>query len=256
MEVRVLTHFKNFRLQLNFKPTLVGTIATAICIPLFVHLGMWQYNKAAIKQKLQSQYEANAQQTTAALPKTFENLETLRYKSVAVEGEYLPEFQILLDNQVEAEVAGYHVITPLKMSDRNQVILIDRGWVAALPNHAELPNVDTPTGQQKVEGQVWVPSQKFFTLKSDVSGASDWQIVWQNMDMKAYQKRVPFEIMPVLLRMSVKNDGGFVRNWVRPDDRMATHLGYAYQWFGFAFAALAIYIFVGFKRGNLCSKNE
>ena len=101
MKVFVLTHFKNFRLQLTFKPSLVGTIATVICIPLFVHLGMWQYKKAVVKQMLQSQYEANANQSSAPLPKTFENLEALRYKSVSVEGEYLPEFQILLDNRLK-----------------------------------------------------------------------------------------------------------------------------------------------------------
>ena len=248
MEVCVLTHFKRFRLQLTFKPTLVGTIATAICIPLFIHLGMWQYNKAAIKQRLQSQYETNTNQSSAALPKTFENLEALRYKSVSVEGEYLPEFQILLDNQVEDEVAGYHVITPLRLIDRKQVILVDRGWVAALPSHSDLPNVETPTGSQKIDGQLWLPSQKFYTLSGEANSADKWQTVWQNMDMKAYATKVPFEVVPVVLRMSPQSPGGFVRNWVRPDDRILTHLSYAYQWFGFAFATLAIYIFVGFKR--------
>lgn len=249
MKVFVLTHFKNFRLQLTFKPSLVGTIATVICIPLFVHLGMWQYKKAAIKQMLQSQYEINANQSSAPLPKTFENLEALRYKSVSVEGEYLPEFQILLDNQVEGEVAGYHVITPLRLNDRKQVILVDRGWVAALPSHADLPNVETPGGTQKIEGQLWLPSQKFYTLSADANSTDKWQTVWQNMDMQAYVTKVPFEVAPVVLRMSPQSSGGFVRNWVRPDDRILTHLSYAYQWFGFAFATLAIYIFVGFKRG-------
>ena len=55
--------------------------------------------------------------------------------------------------------------------------------------------------------------------------------------------------------MSPDNQGGFVRNWIRPDDRIATHLGYAYQWFGFAFAAFAIYLFVGFRRGKQASLN-
>ena len=249
MEVCVLTHFKRFRLHLIFKPSLVGTVATVICIPLFVHLGMWQYNKAALKQRLQAQYETNANQSSANLPKTFENLEALRYKSVSVEGEYLPEFQILLDNQVEGEVAGYHVITPLRLNDRKQVILVDRGWVAALASHTDLPNVETPTGIQKIEGQLWLPSQKFYTLSVEASPTDQWQTVWQNMDMKAYAKKAPFELLPVVLRMSPQTSGGFVRNWVRPDDRILTHLSYAYQWFGFAFATLAIYIFVGFKRG-------
>jgi len=74
------------------------------------------------------------------------------------------------------------------------------------------------------------------------------------MDMKSYAKLVPFEIVPVVLRMSPDNAGGFVRNWVRPDDRIQTHLSYAYQWFGFAIATLGIYIFVSFRRGKASGK--
>ena len=233
----------------NFRPSLIGTLATLMLIPLFIHLGMWQFNKASIKQALQDQYEKNEKQQNAELPKDFNNLQELRYKNVLVRGEYLAKYQILLDNQVEGEVAGYHVITPLELHDRHQVILIDRGWIPALANHSEVPAVDTPVGEQALHGQLWLPSQKFYTLKNDESDTKKWKILWQNMDMKAYATKVPFEVVPVVLRMSPQSPGGFVRNWVRPDDRILTHLIYAYQWFGFAFATLAIYVFVGFKRG-------
>lgn len=237
----------------KIRPSLIGTIATLVLIPLFIHLGMWQYNKAIIKQRLQDQYEMSAKQRDVALPSYFKNLQDLRYKNVLVQGEYLVQYQILLDNQVEGEVAGYHVITPLRLRDRNQIILVDRGWVPALDNHSDLPVVETPTGEQNVSGQIWVPSQKFYTLKSDDSSSEKWKTLWQNMDMKTYAKAVPFDVVPVVLRMSPENTGGFVRNWIRPDDRIQTHLSYAYQWFGFAVATLGIYIFVSLRRGKASS---
>jgi surfeit locus 1 family protein len=214
---------------------------------------MWQYNKAALKQHLQAQYELNATAKGEPLPKNLSNLEELRYKNVVVEGEYLTQYQILLDNQVEGEVAGYHVVTPLQLSDREQVILINRGWIPALANHSDIPTVETPAGTQKVTGQIWLPSQKFFKLQAEETVAAKWQPVWQNMDMKAYEKAVPLKVVPVALKMSPENAGGFIRNWVRPDDRIETHLSYAYQWFGFAFAAFAIYLFVSFRRGSQLS---
>ena len=232
----------------NFRPSLIGTVATLALIPLFIHLGQWQYSKAMMKQDLQNQYQVNAQQQDANLPNDFSDTQTLRYKNVLVRGEYLTQYQILLDNQVEGEVAGYHVITPLKLSSRNQVVLIDRGWIPALANHSDLPNVETPADEQKVRGQIWVPSQKFFSLQTATVKGDEWQTLWQNMDMKSYAKAVPFEVVPVVLRMSPDNAGGFVRNWVRPDDRIQTHLSYAYQWFGFAIATLGIYLFVSFRR--------
>lgn len=232
----------------NFRPSLIGTIATLALIPLFIHLGQWQYSKAMMKQDLQHQYQVNAQQQDADLPNDFSDTQTLRYKNVLVRGEYLTQYQILLDNQVEGEVAGYHVITPLKLSSRNQVVLIDRGWIPALANHSDLPNVETPADEQEVRGQIWVPSQKFFSLQTVTLKGDEWQTLWQNMDMKSYAKVVPFTVVPVVLRMSPNNAGGFVRNWVRPDDRIQTHLSYAYQWFGFAIATLGIYLFVSFRR--------
>jgi surfeit locus 1 family protein len=84
---------------------------------------------------------------------------------------------------------------------------------------------------------------------------NQWQTLWQNMDMDAFAKAVPIKVLPVVIRMSPENQGGFVRNWIRPDDRIATHMGYAYQWFGFSFAAFGIYLFVGFKRGKQASVN-
>ena len=248
MEVELINHLK------NFKPSLIGTIATLVLIPLFIHLGMWQYSKAVMKQTLQHQYEMNAKQQDVELPQDFNHLQALRYKNILVRGKYLAQYQILLDNQVEGEVAGYHVITPLELRDRHQVILIDRGWIPALADHNDLPIVETPTVEQEVHGEIWVPSQKFFTLKNDEADEKRWKTLWQNMDMKSYAKAVPFEVVPVVLRMSPDNAGGFVRNWVRPDDRIQTHLSYAYQWFGFAMATLGIYIFVSFRRGKSSGK--
>ncbi|NBQ85330.1 MAG: SURF1 family protein, partial [Methylophilaceae bacterium] len=113
---------------------------------------MWQYNKAMAKQTLQHQYDVNAQQQDADLPNDFKNLEDLRYKNILVRGEYLTQYQIFLDNQVEGEEAGYHVITPLQLRERHKVILVDRGWIPALANHSDLPNVETPIGGQEVRG--------------------------------------------------------------------------------------------------------
>jgi surfeit locus 1 family protein len=44
--------------------------------------------------------------------------------------------------------------------------------------------------------------------------------------------------------------GGFVRNWPRPAERIEMHIGYAYQWFGFALAFFVIYLVVNFRKSN------
>ena len=238
---------------IRFKPTLVGTLVTICLIPLFIKLGMWQHNKADQKMALQAQYDASSSHQAEAIPNDLSNPEELRYKQIEVTGEYVKQYQILLDNQVEGETAGYHVITPLKIAGKDALVLIDRGWIVASDNHTDLPEIEVPTGLQKILGQIWVPSKKFYTLSPQQTTNGRWQTLWQNMDMPAYAKAVPMQVLPLVIRMAPENQGGFVRNWIRPDDRIATHLGYAYQWFGFAFTAFAIYVFVGFRRGKQAS---
>ena len=240
----------------KFRPTWVGTLVTICCIPLFIKLGLWQYNKAEQKQALQVQYDAGKQVQAEPIPSDLSKPDELRYKQIQVSGQYVKQYQILLDNQVEGEAAGYHVITPLKLDGKNEWVLVDRGWIVASNKHADLPQVDVPEGAQTVLGQIWVPSKKFYTLGPQQTVQGQWQVLWQNMDLAAYAKAAPAKVLPIVIRMSPDNSGGFVRNWIRPDDRIVTHLGYAYQWFGFAFAAFAIYFFVGFRRGNKTSINE
>jgi surfeit locus 1 family protein len=84
---------------------------------------------------------------------------------------------------------------------------------------------------------------------TEVVKEAQWQTVWQNMDMQRYQQSVSFEVLPLAIRLDANsNAGGYSRIWPRPAERITTHIGYAYQWFGFAVAALLIWIFTAFKR--------
>ncbi len=71
------------------------------------------------------------------------------------------------------------------------------------------------------------------------------------MDMARYQKIVPIRILPLVIKLDAKSTaGGFVRNWQLPPSKIATNMGYAYQWFGFAIASVLIYLFTSIKKAN------
>jgi len=237
----------------QFKPTLLGSLITLLCIPLFIKLGLWQYHKALLKQNIQTAF-SRSEQINELGSDLIQNPEIYQYKKVKISGEYATQYQILIDNQVEQSQAGFHVITPLKINSGNQYILVNRGWIAGNAKHTEIPVVDTPSGVVHVEGMLWLPSAKIFTLEeksqADIT-SKGWQTVWQNLDMQKYKKSVPIQVLPLIIKLdSNSTAGGFVRNWQMPADRIATNLGYAYQWFGFAIAALAIYLYMSIHRIN------
>lgn len=236
-------------LKYRFRPGLLPTLAMLLAVALCIRLGLWQQHKAEIKQVLQAQLDQRQREAPVALPENIVDPEAWRYRRVKVSGRYETHYQILLDNQVEQEVAGYHVVTPLQLENGTRV-LINRGWVAAPANHAALPQVATPSGMQAVEGTIWLPSDKFFTLAPPPAG-QHWQPVWQNMDMKRYAQAVPFAVQPFVIRLDAASSaGGFVRNWPRPAERIEMHISYAYQWFGFALTFVVIYLVVNIRKSN------
>jgi surfeit locus 1 family protein len=245
-------------LKYSFEPKLSMTIATILVIALCIKAGLWQYNKAETKKALQTQLNARLIESAISLNDNVADFnkndsESLRFKRVKVSGTYDRRYQILLDNQVDNTVVGYHVITPMQIESTKEYVLVNRGWIAGNPNRT-VPKIDTPESIQVIEGDIVLPSSKFFTLEDSASKEEKRKIedsaIWQHMDMQLYAKSVPFAILPFILRLDSKSNagGGFKRNWPLPAERVSMHLGYAYQWFGFALTLLVIFIVLNVKK--------
>lgn len=231
------------------------TLATLVMLGLCVKLGLWQYNKADTRRNLQTQLTARLSEPAVTLPAKIVTLETWRYKRVKFSGNFDTRFQVLLDNQVQNTVAGFHVLTPMQVDGSSSYVLVNRGWVprtaAIVGEMPKPPTVETPQGKQTIEGDIGLPASKFFTMDTPPAADGKWQTVWQNLDMVRYAKSVPFTVQPFVVRLDAKsNAGGFVRNWAPPGERVTMHLGYAYQWFGFALTLLVIYIVLNIKPKN------
>lgn len=237
-------------LSFQFKPSWLGTLIVAICIPLFIKLGFWQYHKAMLKQEIQ----AKSTQYSTRLPDLTDYLHDplqLKYRKVAVHGTFETQYQFLLDNQVENGRAGFHVVTPFRIAGAEKYVLVNRGWIAGFAEHHKLPTFETPTLKMEIVGMVWQPSGKIFTLERErnVAVKKEWSPVWQHLDMKKFQAESSLPVLPVIIKMDpISPQGGFVRNWQVPAERIVTHLGYAYQWFGFALATLLIYLYLSIKK--------
>lgn len=236
-------------LKYRFHPGPLPTLAMLLAVAMCIKLGLWQHHKAEVKQALQTQLDQRLQEAPVALPEKIADLEAWRYRRVKARGTYDTRYQILLDNQVEREAAGYHVVTPLQLENGVRV-LVNRGWIAAPADHGKVPQVVTPGGMLEVEGTVWLPPDKFFALEP-TPASEQWHQVWQNMDMKRYARSVPFAVQPFAIRLDAKSGaGGFVRDWPRPAERIEMHVGYAYQWFGFALAFMVIYLVVNIRKSD------
>lgn len=220
------------------------TLATLVVMAICIKLGMWQYDRASVKQTLQARLEAGAQMEPMDLPQNV--TEDLRYRRVKFSGTYEAKYQIFLDNQVEDNIVGYHVLTPIQLENTNQYVLVDRGWIAGALDR-KLPQAVVPQGRQEIVGDIYIPLGKFFTLEAPTIDGK-WQEVWQHVDLARYTKLLAADVRPFLVRLDPSSRNGFVRNWLRPGERVTMHLGYAYQWFGFALTLFVIYIVLNLKK--------
>jgi surfeit locus 1 family protein len=232
----------------KFRPNVWMTLATIAVMALCIKAGLWQYNKAMEKQALQTKLNTRLSEPPVALPDKIVALEDWRYKRVKFAGVYDTRYQVLLDNQVENRVAGYHILTPMQVEGSKLVVLVNRGWVKG-SLYRTPPVVTAPQGRQEIIGDIGLPAKKFFSLEAPPATDGKWQPIWQHLDMARYAKSVPFAVQPFVVRLDASNNaGGFVRNWQPPGNRVSMHLGYAYQWFGFALTLLVIFIVLNVKK--------
>jgi surfeit locus 1 family protein len=234
----------------RFRPHLWPTLAAAVLVPLFIAAGQWQWDKAQRKTSLQQQLDARSAEPPIQMPTTRVDAQSLLYRKIVAHGRYEPQKQILIDNRMLRGQAGYHVVTPLRIDGSEVRVLVNRGWVPALADHRQIPQIATPTGSIEVSGTAIVPGTRFFTLGADSTGVkSGWQNVWQNLDLARYAESVSFPIQPVVIQLDAESTaGGFVREWNRPDERLQTNLNYAIQWWSFAATTVVLWLVVNFRK--------
>lgn len=233
----------------RFHPSWVGTVALIACVALFVNLGQWQQGKAERKQAAQALLQTQLQHGPISLPNTLiTDAETLRYAPVIVRGEFETAHQFLVDNRIYNDVAGYHVVTPLRISGSDIRVLVNRGWIPAPADHSDVPRFDTPSGTVELTGTAVIPGNRFLVLSNAAPATQAWVQVVQNLDLPAFLAKAPWPTQPLVIELDANAPAGFVRDWPRPDERWEKHMSYALQWYGFAATAVAIWLFVSWKK--------
>jgi len=233
----------------EFSPGLWPSLATLLLLPLLTGLGVWQLQRADWKQALVDAHSARATMAPLVLSTLQGFDEPLQYRRATARGVYDNAHQLLLDNRTWQGRAGYHVLTPLRLSATDEVVLVNRGWVPLGPSRAELPEVAAPVGEVVVSALLKLPPEKLFRLGELDEMNAGWPKVVQQVEMTDLEQRLGVSLLPVLLLLDSDDPHGYARDWkpvygVTPDK----HRAYAVQWFTLAAVLLMIYIGVNSRR--------
>lgn len=228
----------------QYKPKLWPTLAAIIVIVIMALLGNWQVSRAQEKEERQERLDQLSQQPAVTVPTVLVELEDLKYRKVEARGTYITAHTIYLDNKIYKGMAGYHIVTPLKLDESAVHVLVNRGWIAAGRDRGKLPEIISPSEVVTVSGIAISPPQKTLELSKDtVSGQ-----VWENLLLERYKEATGLALQPIVIQQLDEIKDGLVRKWDRPDSGSARNWGYAFQWYAMALTILIIYLVLSVKR--------
>ncbi|MCP4768203.1 MAG: SURF1 family protein [Gammaproteobacteria bacterium] len=230
----------------RFLPTWWSVALTAAGVSLFVALGMWQLERAELKEAIELKFEQRL-----ALPyrafSSIDDLVDIEYRKLILQGRYDNTRSLLVDNQLHRGRAGYYVVTPLQLRDSDHLVLVNRGWVAWGESRDELAPIPDPVSTGGVAGIAYFPSEPAL-LMGDVEAPTSWPLLVSHIDTEALQARFDGRLLPLVLWLAPEQQGAYVRVWkpvwMRPEKSRA----YATQWLAFAVVVLVFFIILNLRK--------
>lgn len=220
------------RIPTAWRRALVWAVALA-AMALTASLGRWQLSRAAEKEALQAAI-AERQRLPAldgaslAQALSDDQARELLHRAITLRGQWLADRTVFLDNRPMARQTGFYVLTPLRLTGSDRVVLVQRGWA---PRHqvdrSLLPPVQTPTGAVQVSGRIAAHPPRVYQLGQEQGGA-----IRQNLDLDAWRAETALPLAPVLVVQTGAASDGVQRDWPEAASGVEKHYGYAFQWFG------------------------
>lgn len=236
----------------SFQPKLLLSVFCLILIIVFSSLGIWQLQRANEKKLALAELEDIQKAAPITLNNSSPNLQ-VSSKAIAT-GRYLPNDQILLDNIVYKGKPGYYLLTPFKLTNTNETLLVNRGWLAK--QTTALPSPETSIKLTTLNGVLAHPRSKPVILGGIDSPISDTPPLWYYMDKGIFEQERGYKVLPVVLRLDPEPESRFVRDWPKYEAKSGMHIGYAIQWFVFAFFVLIALVGLNFKKKTISDKNN
>jgi surfeit locus 1 family protein len=146
---------------------------------------------------------------------------------------------VLVRSQVHEGTAGWHVITPLVLSD-GRAVLVNRGWVPLEMDAVPIP-AQPPTGEVTIGGWVNLPRTRQRGGSTEPEGVLTHIA---RVDIDRLQQQMPFTLLPVYI-VADDSASSLPVPLARPDvTDEGPHLTYAIEWFSFTLISVVGYFFL------------
>jgi len=212
-----------------------------------MRLGFWQLSRAEQKIQLQQAIDQQAQLPPLDLAQLHVDPSAWAqtHRRVVLQGEWLNDKTVFLDNRAHRGRVGFWVMTPLRLK-AGQVVWVQRGWVErdAL-DPRKMPLLPPPTNNQTVEARIAPPLSQIFELgRSELSPAEKLPQIRANLDLAQMQALVQDNVLALVVQTGTDSDS-LRRDWFEVGVTADKNRAYAFQWF--ALSALMAFLYLWFQ---------
>lgn len=225
------------------------TLAAVAGILVTASLGRWQLSRAAQKEALQSLLDQrvalpplDSRQLRGQALADAGSAQDLTHRAVRLQGRWLPEHTVYLDNRQMQGRPGFFVLTPLRLEEGGAVVLVQRGWVPRnFQDRQQLPPVQTEAGVVQLEGRIAPPPSRLYEFDRS-AGSLGSSRIRQNLDLAAFRAETGLALMNLSVLQTGPASGGLQRDWPVIGAGVDKHYGYAFQWFGLSSLIALLYV--------------
>lgn len=236
-------------MPMKFRFRWIPFLAAMIAATVGISLGQWQTRRAAEKEAIESTMSTRQNDAPLALDTAVAKADELEFRRIRIKGTFVPDWTVYLDNRPYKSVAGFYVLTPMKIVNSDLHVLIARGWVKRdMADRAKLPRLETPQGMVEIEGIVKRSAGHVLQLGS-AEPLRPGAIV-QNVDIAEFARTANIRMQPFVVEQTSDAKDGLVRDWPRPSSGIDKHRGYAFQWYALAATAMLFFVVTGFRSGR------
>jgi surfeit locus 1 family protein len=220
----------------------IVTVAALLTVALTFSLGLWQLDRAAQKQALQASLDLKKELPALSQADLLVSQETISTalvdRQIVLSGRWLTEQTVYLDNRPMNAKPGFWVMTPLRLTGSDKVVLVQRGWILRhFRDRTELAHIETPEQAVTLLGRMAPAPAKLYAFKGADTGR-----IRQNLDIPNFAAETGLQLIPALVIQIDPASDGLQRDWAAPNIGVDKHHGYAFQWFGLCALVLGLYI--------------
>jgi len=236
-------------MRLHFRLRWIPLIATLLVAGTGIALGNWQTRRAEEKIAIADAIAARSQLDPLPVTALPERATPEEFRPMVVNGSFVKDWPIYLDNRPLNGKAGFYLLMPLRVAGSERVVLVLRGWFPRDPLVRErLPSISVPPGDVTVTGLARASVGKLMQL-GETPALTPGAMV-QNVRIADLAAASKLPLDNFIIEQTNDLGDGLARDWPRPSAGVDTHRGYAFQWYALSAAVFLFFIVTGFRRAS------